>query len=597
MKIVASKLCYFLSLKAFAFFLMTVSAYSAYGQVPTSGRLIWLKASDIALNNGDSVSNWPATLGTTVSASSSGIYRPIFQTNRIAGKPAVSFRGNGKTTKDQPLMLANITTNQDVTAFAVLANMTQNLETDRVDVLMGTKENWPRRGFSISTYNSYATTLKRAIYREIGDNSGGSGNDGDVRIWKNGKELSNFAENIINYNEFFVLSFELKNVTNTGQSGAPLIIGGFRDSTRCGSNDIAELLIYNRPLSDNERIQVESYLSQRYNLAQDTSAAPSVQLGQTGTFVLGNTGAVVSFTTASSNTGSLSASVTNERPTIVGSLPTGIVNIANRYWTITQSNLTGFTYAITFDLSTLAGVQNFNNLKVLKRDNSSSPWVNVETLSGVSILRNEPFITVTGLTSFSDFTIGSDASNSLPVELVSFTGSRTNEGVQLRWKTASEQNNAGFEVERKDDGSTWLTLGFVRGAGTTTETQSYTFLDRSASGKVHYRLKQIDFDGQFEYSNVIEVDAALPETFVLEQNYPNPFNPTTVIAYQLPVTSMVSLKVYDMLGREVAILINKQQQAGRYAYTLNALNWASGVYFYRLQAGNFVQSKKMLLLK
>ncbi|MFQ3608605.1 MAG: choice-of-anchor J domain-containing protein, partial [Chloroherpetonaceae bacterium] len=193
----------------------------------------------------------------------------------------------------------------------------------------------------------------------------------------------------------------------------------------------------------------------------------------------------------------------------------------------------------------------------------------------------------------------------LPVELVSFTGEVRDGAVHLAWRTASELNNAGFEVERKSQGGSWNTLGFVRGAGTTTEAQSYTFVDNSASGTVQYRLKQVDFDGQFEYSNIIEVNAGLPKTFALEQNYPNPFNPTTVIAYQLPVASEVKLEVYDVLGRKVMTLVNGRQNAGAYNFTLNAGNLSSGVYFYRLQASatngasssNFVATKKMMLIK
>jgi hypothetical protein len=185
----------------------------------------------------------------------------------------------------------------------------------------------------------------------------------------------------------------------------------------------------------------------------------------------------------------------------------------------------------------------------------------------------------------------------LPVELVSFTAEVRDGAVHLSWRTASELNNAGFEVERRSQGGSWNTLGFVRGAGTTTEGRSYSFVDTRAAGTVQYRLKQVDFDGAFEYSNVIEVNAGLPKTFALEQNYPNPFNPTTVISYQLPVASEVSLKVYDVLGREVMTLVNGRQDAGSYNLTLNAANLSSGVYFYRLQAGNFVATKKMMLVK
>jgi hypothetical protein len=573
-----------------------------YAQVPTSGLQLWLRAEDITgLNNGDLVSTWQGHSGLP-NATSSGIYRPTFVTNRVNGKPVVRFTGNGGVTKNQPLMTVPVTTGSNLTACVVFANRTPgtpplpNPPEGRVDVLMGSKVDWPNKGFAVSTYNSYASTATRAIYREIGDPNA-PGSDGTPTIRKNGVT----GDINLDFDTFIVMTFLLDGVTNTGGSGLSLAIGGFRDSVRCGSNDIAEILLYDRLLTGAEQLQVEAYLSQRYNLAQSTSATPSIGANQTGTFVLGNTGATVSFTTASTTAGSLSASVTNTRPNIVGSLPTGIVNIANRFWTITQTGLSGFTYAITFDLSTLSGVQNFNTLKVLRRNNNTSPWVDVETISGVSVLRNNPFITVTGLSSFSDFTIGSDNSNPLPVELMSFSATNTNDGVLLAWQTASELNNAGFEVQRRIEkrgaSGEWQVLGFVRGAGTTTERQSYSFLDRTATGNVQYRLKQIDFDGQFEYSNTIEINAGLPKTFVLEQNYPNPFNPTTVISYQLPVASEVSLKLFDVLGKEVATLVNERQEAGAYNYTLNASNLSSGVYFYRLQAGNFVQTKKMMLIK
>ncbi len=191
---------------------------------------------------------------------------------------------------------------------------------------------------------------------------------------------------------------------------------------------------------------------------------------------------------------------------------------------------------------------------------------------------------------------------SLPVELVEFSARKINVGVLLSWKTLSEQNNSGFEVQRRSEkreagNEEWEILGFVRGNGTTTEVQSYSFLDKAASGVVQYRLKQVDFDGKFEYSNAIEVNAGSPTQFVLEQNYPNPFNPTTTITYSIPVASTVKLEVFDMLGKKVATLVSAKQEAGTYTYTLNASTLSSGVYFYRLQAGAFLQTKKMVLVK
>ncbi len=191
---------------------------------------------------------------------------------------------------------------------------------------------------------------------------------------------------------------------------------------------------------------------------------------------------------------------------------------------------------------------------------------------------------------------------SLPVELVEFSARQTISGTLLSWKTLSEQNNSGFEVQRRSknreaSNEEWKILGFVRGNGTTTEAQSYSFLDKAASGVVQYRLKQIDFDGKFEYSNVIEVNAGVPTQFVLEQNYPNPFNPTTTITYSLPIASVVRLEIFDMLGQKIATLVSAKQEAGAYTYTLNASTLSSGVYFYRLQAGAFSQTKKMMLVK
>jgi hypothetical protein len=185
----------------------------------------------------------------------------------------------------------------------------------------------------------------------------------------------------------------------------------------------------------------------------------------------------------------------------------------------------------------------------------------------------------------------------LPVELTSFTGKSVSGNVVLSWTTATEKNNAGFDVERSTDNTAFSKIGFVKGNGTTTQSHAYAFTDSKTSGKVFYRLKQTDYDGKFEYSKTVEVQAGTPKAFALMQNYPNPFNPSTVISYQLPVSSQIILKVYDVLGREVKTLVNEHKVAGSYTANFDASKYASGVYFYRLQAGSFVQTKKMLLVK
>jgi hypothetical protein len=193
---------------------------------------------------------------------------------------------------------------------------------------------------------------------------------------------------------------------------------------------------------------------------------------------------------------------------------------------------------------------------------------------------------------------GYNVAGVLPVELSSWTGNVASNGtVSLHWTTATEKNNAGFDVERSTDNVAFTKVGFVAGNGTTTQSHSYSFTDNTASGKTYYRLRQVDYDGQYTYSGVLEINAASPSTFTLEQNYPNPFNPTTTIAYTLPKAAAVSLKLYDVLGREVATLVHQNLQAGRYTATVNASRLNSGIYFYKLDADGFSQTKKLTVLK
>ena len=194
----------------------------------------------------------------------------------------------------------------------------------------------------------------------------------------------------------------------------------------------------------------------------------------------------------------------------------------------------------------------------------------------------------------------------VPVELTSFTATVKGNSVHLNWSTATEINNSGFEIERrapsksppKGETSRWGRIGFVEGKNTTTEAQSYLFEDQNVPpGIYQYRLKQIDFDGSIEYSNVIEVEIGIPEKFELFQNYPNPFNPSTTIRWQSTVSSHQSLKVYDFLGREVATLVDEYKPAGRYEVEFDAASLSSGIYLYKLKAGDFIETKKMILMK
>jgi hypothetical protein len=191
----------------------------------------------------------------------------------------------------------------------------------------------------------------------------------------------------------------------------------------------------------------------------------------------------------------------------------------------------------------------------------------------------------------------------LPVELASFAASVSGNSVSLSWTTISEKNNHGFEVERSTIEDPWETAGFIGGKGTTTEINHYSFTDENLSaGKYNYRLKQIDLDGSFNYFKLAElVEIGTPAKYELSQNYPNPFNPSTTIRYSLAKESEVTLKIYDLLGREVASLVNEKQNAGNYQVefsTLNGIqNISSGIYFYTIKAGSFIQTMKMMIIK
>ena len=186
----------------------------------------------------------------------------------------------------------------------------------------------------------------------------------------------------------------------------------------------------------------------------------------------------------------------------------------------------------------------------------------------------------------------------VPVELTSFTAKASPGVVTLKWTTASEINNQGFGIERLIDGN-WMTIGFREGAGTTTEKSSYNFIDNTANlnaQQLSYRLKQIDFNGIFKYSDVIEA-TTLPLGFGLKQNYPNPFNPTTLISFTLPDKGYVTMDVYNLLGQRVTSLLNKEMDGGSYDIQFNASGLSAGIYFYILRAGNYTSTKKMMLLK
>lgn len=181
----------------------------------------------------------------------------------------------------------------------------------------------------------------------------------------------------------------------------------------------------------------------------------------------------------------------------------------------------------------------------------------------------------------------------MPVEMKSFTYNVKLNTVSLNWKTNAEINNKGFEVQR-NSGNGWTVIGFVNA----NSSKSYSFSDNNLkTGTYQYRLKQIDFNGNFEYFNLNgDIKIGSPVKFSLSQNYPNPFNPSTKISFQIPTDEFVTLKVYDNTGREVMSLVNETKTAGYHTVELKS-SLTSGIYYYVLKAGSFTDTKKMSVIK
>ncbi|MDW8436941.1 MAG: T9SS type A sorting domain-containing protein [Chloroherpetonaceae bacterium] len=279
----------------------------------------------------------------------------------------------------------------------------------------------------------------------------------------------------------------------------------------------------------------------------------------------------------------------------------GNTGIARR-WVITTSTSSFAPRNVTF--SWPASADNGRNLSALQAWKSTDNGATWFPIPGTFNTSTDPRTLTITATSFSEFSV-SDSDNPLPVELTSFTGASTIRGVELAWDVASERDNAGFIVLR--DGLQIAHYGNVpalQGRGTTSEAKTYRYLDASVEvGKTYvYSLRSVDYDGtvhNIQRTVVVEVRQAPMRVYAyrLEQNYPNPFNPTTTITFSIKEAGFVSLKVFDVLGREVATLVNENRPAGAYSVQFDATNLAGGMYFYALTSGGFSQTKKMMLVK
>ncbi|MBA3707069.1 MAG: T9SS type A sorting domain-containing protein, partial [Bacteroidetes bacterium] len=249
--------------------------------------------------------------------------------------------------------------------------------------------------------------------------------------------------------------------------------------------------------------------------------------------------------------------------------------------------------------NTLPGTEPIPNLKTAS--NSSPDLNNVGSVSIYQSITNSPRVVIDGI-----YFRNSWDDQVLPVEIISFNANVYKRDVILNWATSSESNNSGFEIEKRVAGNlenVWMRSGFVKGNGTTALPQYYSITDKGLNtGRYQYRLKQIDYNGNFEYYNLEnEVEIGIPDEYYISQNYPNPFNPSTKIDFDLPEEGFVNIKIYDINGREIKTILNEFKAGGYHTIEFNLGEVTSGIYFYEmivsLNNETFVEKRKMILLK
>ena len=298
------------------------------------------------------------------------------------------------------------------------------------------------------------------------------------------------------------------------------------------------------------------------------------------------------FAIGSVNSSGLRSSFSSVGPTFDGRIkPDFMAQGSNDYHASSYGNSYSFGSGTSFSCPIAAGICAL----ILQKNPSLTPMEVRNVLRSTSSNTSSPnrligWGIINALTAINSVTV--------PVELTSFNAFYREGIVNLIWITATETNNYGFEVERRDDYSNYQTIGFVDGNGTTTNRVTYNYDDKNlANNRYYYRLKQIDFDGSFEYSNEVQVDISDLNDFQLYQNYPNPFNPSTKIKYSIPQNSFVKIALHDILGSELKTLVSETVQPGTYEITVDGSDLSSGMYFIRLSSGNIQKTLKISLIK
>ncbi|MFZ2863816.1 MAG: T9SS type A sorting domain-containing protein, partial [Ignavibacteriaceae bacterium] len=277
-----------------------------------------------------------------------------------------------------------------------------------------------------------------------------------------------------------------------------------------------------------------------------------------------------------------------------------ILAIQNTYSYSNEGAYVGFSYEASNLLGTTPKryvhvkmkIQDITKLSGISFNTSISQWDQQDFYFTTPGTNNQTLYTPVIETSILD--------TPLPVELSAFSAKfKDNNNVELNWVTKTEVNNYGFNVERKVNDGQWNSLTFIEGHGNSNSPKEYSYSDKdlfAGGSKFQYRLKQVDTDGKFEYSDIVEVEI-LPTKFELSQNYPNPFNPSTTIQFSLPKATQLKINIYNMLGELVETLAEGTYEAGYHKVTFTASNFPSGIYIYRIESNAFTQVRKMVLIK
>lgn len=342
------------------------------------------------------------------------------------------------------------------------------------------------------------------------------------------------------------------------------------------------------------------------NLESDAGAVAEIGAGETGSFLGGDLGLSIDVTTGSSAAFTLQGyridfSSLNNGVDDTGT-PAGfpVEHVSQVFWSATipgtSSLAVDATYTVCLDYGGLSGIANQQELAVLKRDGSAEPWRPQASTVDVGLQR----VCAADLTSLSEFAVGGSSSNPLPVELAGFEARMDGDAVHLTWRTASETNNAGFEVERSRNETDFTPVGFVPGHNTSTEARTYRFDDTRVpfdAEQLTYRLRQVDHDGMEQIAGTVEVELSSPDRVALFAPFPNPARDQMTLRYALPTATTVEIYVYNVLGQRVATLLDRPHAVGRAELTVDAGQWPTGTYFVRLAAGGQIVSRRLIVMR